>query len=130
MDLTGKVIKLTDVREFTSKKTGQKDGIYGFVLEQSGQYPKHVLFTVFGGERFEEMGIVVGGDYCVSFDIDAREWQGKWYNDVRAYKAVRIDATTGTNVAAATPVPSVAPPTAGNADSSDSSGSSANDLPF
>ena len=94
MEITGKIIKLLDVQSFTSKKQGHEGEVfnkYAFVLETQGQYPKHVMFTVMGDERFKALGIVLDGTYNVSFDIDAREWQGRWFNELSAWKAVRTD---------------------------------------
>lgn len=94
MDLTGKVIKVLGVQEFTSRKPEKQGVVYkrfSFVLETQSQYPKKTVFTVMGEDRWNQMGIVVGGEYQVSFDIDAREYNGRWYNDVSAWKAVRVD---------------------------------------
>lgn len=95
MEITGKVIKVLDMQEFTSKKPEKQGVVYkrfSFVLETGGQYPKKTVFTVMGEDRWNQMGIVVGGEYQVSFDIDAREWQGRWFNDLSAWRAVRVGA--------------------------------------
>ena len=44
-----------------------------------------------GGEKFKAMGIVVGGTYNVFFDVDAREYKGRWYNEIQAWRAMRLD---------------------------------------
>ena len=44
-----------------------------------------------GEDKFKQMGLVVGGVYNVSFDVESREWQGKWFSDVSAWRAIRTD---------------------------------------
>ena len=63
-----------------------------FVLEIPGQFPRHMVFNVFGEDRLKQFNIQQGQDYTVSFDIDAREYQGRWYNDIRAYNVVPATA--------------------------------------
>lgn len=90
MDLTGKCIRILEPQSGISAKSGEEWVKNSFVIEIAGQYPTRVAFTVFGEDRWTQMGIAVGGQYQVSFDIDAREWQGRWFNDLSAWKAVRI----------------------------------------
>lgn len=108
MEITGKVIKVLGVQEFTSKKPEKQGVVYkrfSFVLETVGQYPKKTVFTVMGEDRWKQMGIVVGGEYQVSFDIDAREWQGRWFNDLSAWRAVRVDNNGGQQQQTQAPAP-------------------------
>lgn len=60
-----------------------------YVLTTNEQYPKDVAFTVFGEERINEMSLIAGEQVKLGIDIESREWQGKWYTDVRAY--VKLD---------------------------------------
>jgi hypothetical protein len=62
-----------------------------FVGETQGQYPKNIAFAVMGEDKFAQMGIVVGGTYNVSFDVESREWKGKWFTEASAWRAQRID---------------------------------------
>lgn len=106
MELTGKVIKVLEPMSGTSAKSGEKWVKNSFVLETGGQYPKKAVFTVFGEDKWQKMGIVVNGDYRVSFDIDAHEWNGRWFNEVSAWAAVRLDSQQQTSTSAS---PSPAP---------------------
>lgn len=92
MELSGKVIKLLETQQIVSKKNGKTYLKHSFVLETQEQYPKKVVMTVMGEgmEKWNRMGIVEGGSYNVSFDIDAHEYNGKWYNEVSAWKAVNL----------------------------------------
>lgn len=91
MELQVKVIKLLDAQSFVSQKNGNTYVRHTFIGETSGQYPRKVAFTVMGDERFAQMAIVVGGDYNVSFDVESREWQGRWFTEASAWRAQRID---------------------------------------
>lgn len=71
-----------------------------FVLESYDQpYPRHCVFSVFGEDRLKQFNIKAGDDVAVDIDIDAREYNGRFYNSVRAWRVVHITA----------PQPSVAP---------------------
>ena len=105
MEITGKVIKILEPQRFTSKKDGSEIVKNFFVIETQGQYPKKIAFSVMGAEKFAQMGLVVDGVYNVSFDVESREWQGKWFSDVSAWRAVRTDGQTQTPQAPAAPAP-------------------------
>ena len=95
MEITGKVIKILSTQKFVSKKNGKEYVKGSFVVETNGQYPKHVVFSVMGEDKMAKMALVVGGSYNISFDVDAREYQGRWYNDISAWRAVRVDGQNG-----------------------------------
>lgn len=91
MEIQVKIVNVLPVQTFTSSKTGNSYSKYTFVGETAGQYPKKIAFTVMGEDKFNGMGIVVDGTYTVSFDVESREWNGKWFTEASAWKAVRID---------------------------------------
>lgn len=121
MDLNVKIVKILDAQSYVSKSNNQTYVTRFFVGETTNtQYPKMVAFKVFGEEKFNAMGIVVGGTYNVSFDVESREWQGKFFTDCQAWRAVRVDATqtntqaqnadnSGTQQANSQPQPQPAP---------------------
>lgn len=91
MELQVKVISVLEPQSFESKKNGNTYVRHTFICETSGQYPRKIAFTVMGDDRFNQMGIVVGGSYNVSFDVESREWQGRWFTEASAWRAQRID---------------------------------------
>lgn len=95
MEIQVKIVNVLPVQTFTSSKTGNSYSKYTFVGETAGQYPKKIAFTVMGEDKFNGMGIVVDGTYTVSFDVESREWQRKWFTEASAWKAVRIDCAQG-----------------------------------
>lgn len=125
MEITGKVISILEPQKFTSKKDGSEIVKHFFVIETQGQYPKKIAFSVLGQDKFNQMGLVVGGTYNVSFDVESREWQGKWFSDVSAWRAIRTDGQQAPQPAAS-PVPNAQPAPAQDAQGGDNG----DDLPF
>lgn len=126
MELTGKIIAILQPRGGVSK-TGNEWKVQEYVLEDStsGQYPRRMCFDVFGADKIEQFNIQMGEELTVSFDIDARQWQDRWFNSIRAWKVERTQA-------AAAPAPQGAPlpPPAPTAAPAFTPSDSADDLPF
>ena len=83
MEINGKVIKVLP------KQTGEgKNGTWTkrlFIIETDGQYPKKVQISAFGDKL--NVGIIKeGNDLNVHFDLESREFNDKWFTDVRAFK--------------------------------------------
>ena len=89
MELKGRIIAVFDTKSGTSSKTGNPWMMQGYVIEVPGQYPRRCMFSVFGEDRIKQLNIQNGEDLTVQFDIDAREYNGRWYNDFRAYNVIR-----------------------------------------
>lgn len=87
MEITGKIIVALEPRSGVSNNTGNPWKMQSFVLETTTeQYPRRCVFDVFGEDRLNQFNIQVGQEYTVSFDIDAREYQGRWFNSIRAWR--------------------------------------------
>ena len=89
MEITGKIIVACEPRGGVSQRTGNNWKMQEFVLETQEQFPRKCMFSVFGEDRLREFNIQVGEVVTVSFDIDAREYNGRWYNDIRAWRVQR-----------------------------------------
>ena len=93
MEITGKIIHALEPRSGVSASTGNPWSMQTFVIETTQeQYPRRCAFEVFGEERLKQFNFQVGQEYTVSFDIDAREYQGRWYNSVRAWRVAAPQA--------------------------------------
>lgn len=132
MEITGKIIVACEPRGGVSQRTGNNWKMQEFVIETHDQYPKKCMFNVFGEDRLRDFNIQVGDELTVSFDIDAREYNGRWYNDIRAWRVVRVDpnAVAAAGVApAAVETPAAVPaPTTSTAPAAPAS--TEDDLPF
>lgn len=103
MDLTGKVIAIMEANSGVSARTGNPWMSQEYVIEVPGQYPRKMLFRLFGEDRIKQFNIQPGEEITVQFDIDAHEYNGRWFNEIRAYNITR-GQVAGT-VPAATPFP-------------------------
>ena len=125
MEITGKIIAVLEPRGGTSARTGNAWKVQEYVLEEVNvQYPKKICFDVFGEDKISQFNIQVGQVLTVSFDIDANEWKGRWFNSIRTW---RVQPASDQPVAAA-PVPDAVPFDAAPADIA--GGDPTDDLPF
>lgn len=92
MEIEGKLIQDLGIQEGISKANNPWKK-QEWILETTGSYPHKVKFTVFGERRIDELKLICGESYRISFDLDSREFNGRWYTDVNAYSAVRLDGT-------------------------------------
>lgn len=84
MELAGRVIAVLEPKGGTSRN-GNEWKVQEYVIETHDQYPRRMCFDVFGDDKIKQFNIQVGEELNVSFDIDAREWQGRWFNSIRAW---------------------------------------------
>ena len=76
MEITGKIIAVLPARSGTSARTGAEWKVQECVLETQEQYPRKMCFDVFGSDKIDQFAIQLGETLTVSFDVDAREYQG------------------------------------------------------
>lgn len=123
MEIKGKVIlalpELTGV-----SKSGNNWKKREYVLETVETYPKKIHFDLFG-ERADQYPISVGETITLSFDIESREYNGRWYTSIRGWK-VEKDNSMSTASQPAVPGAPVPPP----APEFNQTGSSDDDIPF
>ena len=88
LELNGTITAIAEVQEGTAKSSGKSWKKSGFVVETKGEYPKSVYFTVFGEEKVENLLKFnkVGQDVDVSFNVESREYNGKYYTDLQAWR--------------------------------------------
>lgn len=84
MDITGKIIlALPEVTGVSQKGNNWKKREY--VLETQETYPKKIFFDFFG-EKADQFPLQVGQMIRLYFDIESREYQGRWYTSIRGWK--------------------------------------------
>lgn len=130
MEISGKIIQALEPRGGVSARTGNAWKSQEFVIETHEQYPKRCVFRVFGEERLREFNIQVGEELTVSFDIDAHEYQGRWFNDVSAWRVQRGVVAPAAPEAPAPGAPVPPPATAAPAAPAPAAEGTADDLPF
>ena len=60
-----------------------------FVVETVEQYPKKCVFNIFGNDKIEKFNVKKGEIVAVDFNIDAREYNGRWFNSIDAWRVTR-----------------------------------------
>ena len=135
MEITGKIIAVLPAQGGVSQRTGNPWKSQDYVIETHDTYPKKCCFRVFGEDKINQFNIQMGEEMTVSFDIDSHEYQGRWFNDVRAWAVNRnsqpapgmpnTDPMSGAAPAAAAAAAAPFPPAQEPADSNSTDG-----LPF
>ncbi|HSF54139.1 MAG TPA: DUF3127 domain-containing protein [Algoriphagus sp.] len=98
MDLSGKVInQLPEVGG--NSKSGNSWRKQEYIIETGGQYPKKVCISIWG-DKIDQFGLKVGEQVTLGIDVESREYNGRWYTEVKAFK---VDRTNGGGGAPAMP---------------------------
>ena len=132
MEVKGKIIKKMDLVTGVAKSTGNPWKKQDYVLETLDTYPKTIAFDFFG-DRADQYNFEVGDVINLKFDIESREYQGRYYTNIRGFAAEKI--TEGAAAAPAQPQAPAADPYGAPAapvqpDSFASSKDENDDLPF
>lgn len=139
MELAGKVIAILEARTGVAKTTGNPWMIQEYVIETHEQFPRRMCFNVFGEDKIRQFNIQLGEELNVFFDVNAREYQGRWFNDIRAWRVDRVTPgevpSAGTMEGAPAPVaapgaPAVAAQPAAAPQSDFAQSDNTDDLPF
>lgn len=96
MEVTGKIIVALPEMSGTSKM-GNPWKKREYVLETLESFPKKIHFDFFG-EKADQFILNPGDTIRLSFDIESREYNGRWYTSIRGWKAE--PATEGAPAAA------------------------------
>ena len=83
MELSGKIFKVMPL------ETGEgKNGVWKkqqIIIETtSDKYPKKVAVQLWGD--LTDKGFQEGAEISVEFDVESREYNGKWYTDAKAWR--------------------------------------------
>lgn len=122
MSLTvkGKLIKILNP-ESGIARTGNSWKKQEFVIETNDQFPKKICFTLFNDKVTLLKGLAEGDELEISFDVESREFNSKWYHNINAWK---IDLT------GQKPAPGDIPPFTGDDIPPDPFSEQPDDLPF
>lgn len=85
LEITGKLIQKLPMLSGTSK-TGNNWQKMEFVIETMDQFPKKICANLWGDRIDMVSRLNIGDTIKVSFDLESREFNGKWYTDVKAWK--------------------------------------------
>ncbi|MBR6508090.1 MAG: DUF3127 domain-containing protein [Paludibacteraceae bacterium] len=138
MEIVGKITQVLPAQEGVSKSTGNPWKIQSYILETLEQYPRKVCFEIFGEDRIKNNPCEIDQIVTVSFDIESREFNGRWYTSIRAWRVQQGDTTANAATqpevpgAPAAPQAQPAEPMTGNVETFDAAAAQddGTDLPF
>ena len=93
MQLTAKLIQLLPIQTGTGKNGEWKKR--DIIVETEGQYPKKICVSIWG-DKINDSQLQIGNNLKIDFDIESREYNNKWYTDIKAWK-VEMASTTSQN---------------------------------
>ena len=106
MEITGKIIVALPEQSGVSK-AGNTWKKKEYVLETQETYPKKVHFDLFG-DKADKYPLSVGQTVRLSFDIESREYNGRWFTSIRGWQAEPVNDAMGAAAPAAPVYPSAA----------------------
>ena len=127
MELNGRIIAVLPVQTGQGRNGEWKKQEYVLEYNSDSQYPKRMCFNLWG-DKIDQFNIREGQQLTVSFDVDCREFQGRWYNDIRAWRVIEQQAAASSDIPPFAG-PNVPPPFTSQ-DIPAESGNAADDLPF
>ena len=83
MQLKAKLTQILPIQTGTGKKgEWNKQDV---ILETEGQFPKKICISIWG-DKINESQLLIGNILKIDFDIESRDYNGKWYTDLKAWK--------------------------------------------
>ncbi len=120
LEINGKITDVLPVQSGTSK-AGREWQKQEFVIETDEQFPRKVCFTLFGDKISLIDGFNTGDEVAVAFNLESREFNGRWFHNVNAWRINKVNPG-GDNATEYAPEDIPPPPEPGDA--------SPDDLPF
>lgn len=108
MDIVGTIIHILPEVSGTSK-TGNTWRKQEYVLETRDQFPKKICFNAWG-EKIDQFGIGMGEMVTASVDLESREYNGRWFTEVKAWKVQKGVDANGGNQGNSAPTPPLIEP--------------------
>ena len=94
MEVQVKVISKFDMVEGISKSSGKEFKYFTFIGETIEQYPRKIAFEAFGDKRIANCQVNENDVYNVSFDVESREFEGRWFTKASAWKAELVSSSS------------------------------------
>ena len=84
MQVTAKLIQILPLQTGTNK-SGAAWKKQDIIVETAAQYPKKICISIWG-DKIDKNLLQEGAQLTISFDVESREYNGRWYTDVKAWK--------------------------------------------
>ena len=89
MNFTGKITYVSEIARGTSQNGKEWASIDFVITNDQDRYPSSICLRIFGEDRINELAPKVGENVTADFDIDAHEYNGRWYNQLTAWRITR-----------------------------------------
>jgi len=89
MQITAKLVQMLPLQTGVSRNGEWKK--QEIIVETDGQYPKKICIAIWG-DKIQSAQLKTGNKLTIDFDIESREFNGRWYTDVKAWKIESVDA--------------------------------------
>lgn len=128
MQLTAKLIQILPLQSGTGRNGEWKK--QDIIVETQDQYPKKICVSLWGN-KFDSVPLTEGELYTIDFDVESREYNGRWYTDVKAWRLAVQGNTNAPQQGTPAPQYGDIPPEGPPADNPfDASDAGTSDLPF
>jgi hypothetical protein len=97
LSVKGKLVTILNLESGISR-SGNSWKKQEFILETQEQFPRKVCFTLFNDKVSLLSGFAAGEDLEVSFDIESREFNNKWYHNINAWKIERVGQISAADI--------------------------------
>ena len=95
MEFEGVVFrKLPEMTGTSAKGAWRKQDV---VFEMPSEFNRKICVTFFGDRAEDAASLSEGDAVTVSVNVESREYNGKWYTDVKAWKVVRGGTGAGSS---------------------------------
>ncbi len=88
MQLTAKLIQVLPLQTGEGKNGSWKK--QDIILETESQYPKKICVSIWG-DKINENQLKIGSQLKIDFDVESREFNGRWYTDIKAWKVETVN---------------------------------------
>ena len=108
MQFQGRIYKLFPVQSGTSQRGewSRQDFIFEYFETPNDRYADRVLLSVMN-DRIKEYDLHEGDEVIIGFGHNTREYQGRYFNDVRLYHFEKVKQVCNTDAPAAQPSPAM-----------------------
>lgn len=89
MNFTGKITHVSEIARGTSQNGKEWASLDFVITNDQDRYPSSICLRIFGEDRINELAPQVGENVTADFDIDAHEYNGRWYNQLTAWRITR-----------------------------------------
>ncbi len=92
LEISGRVLQILQEQTGTGK-----NGPWikqEFVIETQEQFPRRICFSTWGDKAAAVKNLKNGDMVNVSFNAESREFNGRWYTDLRAWKIDQFSASS------------------------------------